>query len=157
MIEPEFKQWLSQTDSVILLCWDLGHIWNAAIYATIEKVAHGAHLLTGECERGCGVKRARYLTSSWSPDPSKNSYQYPKGYSPRGLFREGFFMDAEHRAAIRRELARRVAEDLAAQKRKQALSKSNGIPEHPGEYPGERPARHITNVPMPRFGNPEGR
>lgn len=107
MIEPAFKKWLAESDTVILVCWDLGHIWDADIYNSIEKQPHGAHRLIGTCDRGCGVERSRYLTSSWSPEPNKNLYRYPKGYSPRGIVGTGFFMDAQHRAAIRREIARR--------------------------------------------------
>lgn len=108
MLEPEFKKWVRDTDTVILVCWDLGHIWDADIYDSIEKRPHGAHLLVGSCDRGCGVVRARFLTSSWQPDAAKNSYKYPRGYSPRGLMKDSpFFMSWEHRAAIRREIARR--------------------------------------------------
>jgi len=109
MLEPGFKKWIAKTDTVILVCWDLGHIWSADLYGHLEKRSHGAHSMLGPCQRGCGVVRARYLTSSWSPDPSKNSYKYPRGYSPRE-YMEGnpFFMSAEHRAAIRRELSRRA-------------------------------------------------
>lgn len=111
MIERQFQKWINSTDTVILACWDLGHIWEFDLYDSIEKRPHGAHMLIGSCQRGCGVVRARYLTSSWSPDSSKNSYKYPRGYSPKD-FMEGnpFFMSAEHRAAIRRELARRSQE-----------------------------------------------
>ena len=95
MIDSRFKQWVIDTDTVVLLCWDLGHVWNQSIYANIRTDTFGAHLLTGSCERGCGVARTRYLSSSWSPESNKNTYEYPKGYSPRGLYREdGFFMDA---------------------------------------------------------------
>lgn len=111
MLEQEFRKWLNSTDTEILVCWDLGHIWDVSLYSHIEKVAHGAYLLHGVCQRGCGVERARYLTSAWTPDPGRNTYKYPRLYSPRGMIREGFFMDREHRAAIRRELARRYAED----------------------------------------------
>jgi hypothetical protein len=124
MIDSRFKQWVIGTDTVILLCWDLGHVWNQSIYANIRTDRFGAHLLTGKCERGCGVMRTRYMSSSWSPESNKNTYEYPKGYSPRGLYREdGFFMDAEHRAFIRREIARRTEEELGEAKklaRKQA-------------------------------------
>jgi hypothetical protein len=109
MLEPGFRQWLKDTDTVTLVCWDLGHIWDADIYDSIEKRPHGAHLLTGSCDRGCGVERSRYLTSTWSPDAAKNSYRYPRGYSPRGIVGVGFFMDAQHRAAIRKEIARRYS------------------------------------------------
>jgi hypothetical protein len=107
MLEPGFKKWIRDTDTVILVCWDLGHIWDADIYDSIEKRPHGAHLLIGTCDRGCGVERSRYLTSSWSIDSSHNTYRYPHNYSPRGLVGTGFFMDREHRSAIRREIARR--------------------------------------------------
>jgi hypothetical protein len=117
MLEPCFQKWITATDTVVLVCWDLGHIWDAEIYDNIEKRPHGAHLLLGSCMRGCGVSRARYLNSSWQPDPSKNSYKYPRGYSPKS-FIEGnpFFMSWEHRAAIRRELARRAKESATLEK-----------------------------------------
>lgn len=123
MMEPEFKKWVGSVDTVTLVCWDLGHIWDADIYDSIERVSHGAHLLHGQCEREvddirCEVKRARYLTSTWSPDPNRNIYTYPRGYSPRGMMHgEAFFMDAEHRAAIRKEIARRAAETKAERAR----------------------------------------
>jgi len=109
MLEHGFKKWIQKTDTVILVCWDLGHIWSAELYGHLERRPHGAHVMLGPCQRGCGVVRARYLTSSWSPDSSKNSYKYPHHYSPRE-YMEGnpFFMSAEHRAAIRRELSRRI-------------------------------------------------
>jgi hypothetical protein len=124
VIDSRFKQWVIDTDTVILLCWDLGHVWNQSIYASIRTDRYGAHLLTGTCERGCGVARTRYLSSSWSPESNKNTYEYPKGYSPRGLYREdGFFMDAEHRAFIRREIARRVEEEIREAAQAERLAK----------------------------------
>jgi hypothetical protein len=114
MLEPAFRRWVGEVDTVILVCWDLGHIWSADLYDNVEKRPHGAHLLVGSCQRHCGVVRARYLTSSWSPDATKNTYKYPRNYSPKGLpefAKSGFFMSAEHRAAIRREIARRADED----------------------------------------------
>jgi hypothetical protein len=111
MLEPQFRKWVGEVDTVILVCWDLGHIWNADLYDNIEKRPHGAHLLVGSCDRGCGVVRARYLTSSWTPDAAKNSYKYPRNYSPKGLIESGFFMSREHRGAIRKEIARRAKED----------------------------------------------
>jgi hypothetical protein len=124
MIDPRFKQWVNGADTVILLCWDLGHVWNQSIYADIKTGPHGEHLLTGNCERGCGVRRTRYMSSTWSPESNRNTYDYPKGYSPRGLYREdGFFMDAEHRAFIRREIARRTQEEIAEAKQAARLAK----------------------------------
>lgn len=121
MIERQFREWLKATDTTILVCWDLGHIWDKDIYESIERLAHGASMLIGSCKRGCGVKRNRYLTSSWAPDSSKNSYSYPHNYSPRGMISGGFFMDAEHRALIRKEIARRVKEDKEARETKAAI------------------------------------
>jgi|SRR5215469_7377862 len=118
MLEPGFTKWIHSTDTVILVCWDLGHVWDAELYDNIERRPHGAHLLIGSCKRGCGVVRARYLTSSWRPDPNRNSYKYPRGYSPKeyiygvkGEAYSPFFMSWEHKAAIRRELARRAREN----------------------------------------------
>jgi hypothetical protein len=112
MLEPGFRKWISATDTIILACWDLGHIWDAELYDSIERRPHGAHMMIGSCKRGCGVVRARYLNSSWSPDSSHNSYKYPPRYSPRDYMHGNpFFMSAEHRGAIRRELARRARED----------------------------------------------
>jgi len=118
MLETGFKRWLAEADTVVLVCWDLGHIWDGDIYDNIEKRPHGAHLLLGSCMRGCGVSRARYLTSSWRPDPSKNSYRYPRNYSPKTFVQPAkgqdfnpFFMTWEHRAAIRKEIARRAKEE----------------------------------------------
>jgi len=114
MLETKFKEWLHSVETTILVCWDLGHVWDAELYSHIEKV-HGAYFLHGVCKRGCGVERGRYLTSSWSPDPSRNTYKYPFSYSPRGLMQGSpFFMDREHRAAIRQEIARRYAEDAGS-------------------------------------------
>ena len=134
MLEPGFKKWIDATDTVVLVCWDLGHIWDAEIYDNIEKRPHGAHLLLGSCMRGCGVSRARYLNSSWQPDPSKNSYKYPRGYSPKSFIQgvkgeayNPFFMSWEHRAAIRRELARRAKEAATLDK---ARSISGGATVH---------------------------
>jgi hypothetical protein len=107
MLEPAFKKWVSEVDTVVLVCWDLGHIWNSDLYDSIEKRPLGAHMLVGSCDRGCGVVRARYLSSSWRPDSAKNSYKYPRNYSPKGLIDSPFFMSWEHRAAIRKEIARR--------------------------------------------------
>lgn len=116
MLEAGFKKWLASTDTVILVCWDLGHIWDADIYDTIDRV-HGAYVMTGSCQRRCGVVRTRYLASDFSPDSNKNSYRYPHGYSPKGFITHPkgqeyhpFFMSWEHRAAIRRELAGRAQE-----------------------------------------------
>jgi len=118
VIDSRFRQWVDGSETVTLLCWDLGHIWNQSIYANIRTDRFGAHLLTGNCERGCGVARTRYLASSWSPESNKNTYDYPKGYSPRGLYREdGFFMDAEHRAYIRSVIAARTQEEIAESKK----------------------------------------
>jgi len=129
MLEPGFKKWIAATDTIILVCWDLGHIWDADIYDNIEKRPHGAHLLIGTCERGCGVVRARYLNSSWQPDPSKTSYKYPKGYSPRTYVGDvPFFMSWEHRAAVRRELARRAKEQATFDK---ARTLKGGATVHP--------------------------
>jgi hypothetical protein len=116
MLESGFRKWIASTDTTVLVCWDLGHIWLADIYDNIEKRPHGAHMLIGSCDRGCGVERARYLNSSWSPDGSKNSYKYPRGYSPKE-YMEGnpFFMSAEHRGAIRKEIARRSREDAKSE------------------------------------------
>jgi len=115
MLEPGFTKWVHAADTIVLACWDLGHVWDAELYDNIERRPHGAHLLIGSCKRGCGVVRARYLTSSWAPDPNRNSYKYPRGYSPKE-YMEGnpFFMSAVHRAAIRKELARRAREDARA-------------------------------------------
>jgi hypothetical protein len=112
MLEPGFRKWIERTDTVVLVCWDLGHIWDADLYDSIERIRHGSFAMTGRCQRGCDVVRTRVMTSSYSLDSGKNSYRYPRGYSPRD-FMEGnpFFMSAEHRAAIRRELARRAKED----------------------------------------------
>jgi hypothetical protein len=112
MLEPGFKKWIGRTDTIILVCWDLGHIWDAELYDHIERIRHGSFSMTGSCQRRCGVVRTRVMTSSYSLDSGKNSYKYPRGYSPRE-YMEGnpFFMSAEHRAAIRRELARRSKED----------------------------------------------
>lgn len=117
MLEAGFKRWVDSTDTNILVCWDLGHIWLADIYDNIEKRPHGAHMLIGSCNRRCGVERSRYLNSSWSPEGSKNTYRYPPGYSPKA-YMEGnpFFMSAEHRGAIRREIARRAKEESDAAK-----------------------------------------
>lgn len=141
MIDNRFKQWIIATDTVILLCWDLGHIWNQSIYADIQAGPHGEHLLRGRCERGCGVTRIRHMSSTWTPESDKDTYDYPRGYSPRGLYRaDGFFMDAEntydypqrglyredslvmdaeHRAFIRRELARRTTKNLRKPSKRQ--------------------------------------
>jgi hypothetical protein len=128
MLEPQFKKWVGEVDTVILVCWDLGHIWNADLYDNIEKRPHGAHLLVGSCDRGCGVVRARYLTSSWTPDAARNSYKYPRNYSPKGLMGEsGFFMSREHRGAIRREIARRAKEDAKTSGRKTTTATSNVV------------------------------
>jgi hypothetical protein len=110
MLEAGFKRWVKDTDTVVLVCWDLGHIWTEDLYDNIERV-HGAYLMSGICQRGCGVQRTRYMTSSWSPDPSHNTYKYPRGYSPK-LHMAGspFFMSREHRAYIRREIAGRHRE-----------------------------------------------
>jgi hypothetical protein len=112
MLERGFVKWIKAADTVVLACWDLGHIWDADLYDNIDRIRHGSYSMTGSCQRRCGVVRTRVMTSSWSLDSSKNSYKYPRGYSPRE-FMEGnpFFMSAEHRAAIRRELARRAKED----------------------------------------------
>jgi hypothetical protein len=133
MIEREFRDWLASADTVTLACWDLGHIWDASLYDDIEQAPHGAFLLTGYCQReidgeNCGVRRARYLTSTWSPDPSHNVYTYPRDYSPRGQMREGFFMDAAHRATIRKELARRATEKRAERKRAGNQSTNTEVP-----------------------------
>jgi hypothetical protein len=112
MLEPGFKKWIADTDTIILVCWDLGHIWDADLYDSIERIRHGSFAMAGSCRRRCGVVRTRVLTSSYSLDSSKNSYKYPRGYSPRDYMKGNpFFMSAEHRAAIRRELARRSKED----------------------------------------------
>lgn len=111
MIEKEFIDWLTKTDTNILVCWDLGHIWDKSIYDDYRELPHGAFLLIGSCQRECGVRRSRYLTSSWSPDSAKNSYDYPHNYSPKNMIRGGFFMDAAHRARIRQEIARRAKEE----------------------------------------------
>lgn len=113
MIEQGFKKWLVETDTVILVCWDLGHVWDADLYDRIERRPHGAHMMTGHCYRGCGVERARYLNSSWAPDAGKNTYKYPRGYSPRSFVQGPFFMSWEHKAAIRKELAKRARTDAA--------------------------------------------
>lgn len=116
MLEPGFKRWLTDTDTIILVCWDLGHVWDADLYDSIERIRHGSFAMTGSCERGCGVVRTRVMTSSWTLDSSKNSYKYPRGYSPKDVINakgrewSPFFMSAEHRAAIRRELNRRANE-----------------------------------------------
>lgn len=112
MLEQGFKKWLADTDTVILVCWDLGHIWDADVYDTVEKI-HGAYVMAGRCQRGCGVARTRYLASDWSPDSNKNTYKYPVGYSPKTFVSArdvGFRVTWEHKAAIRRELARRAQE-----------------------------------------------
>lgn len=109
-IEGKFLEWVRAADTEILLCWDMGHIWTGDLYSAIERGPHGAHLCTGSCARGCGVERTRYLSSTWEPESNKNTYKYPKGYSPKGIseeFREGFFMDRRHRAIIREEIAKR--------------------------------------------------
>lgn len=123
MIEPKFTEWLHSVDTVILVCWDLGYIWDASLYDDITRDNHGSYLLSGYCQRGCNVMRTRFLSSSWVPDSSKNTYNYPKNYSPRGLIREGFFMDAEHRALIRQEIARRASEDRSTRNRKPPATK----------------------------------
>lgn len=110
MIEPAFRDWLAKTDTEILLCWDLGHIWTGDLYDRIEKGPHGAHLLTASCDRGCRVERTRYLTSTWDVDSGRNTYRYPPGYSPKETL-DGRYMDSAHRSAIRKELARRAKED----------------------------------------------
>lgn len=112
MLESGFRKWIAAADTVVLACWDLGHIWDADLYDHVERRPHGAYSMTGRCKRGCEVERTRFLTSTWSPDSNKNSYRYPRNYSPKD-FMEGnpFFMSAEHRAAIRRELGRRARED----------------------------------------------
>lgn len=111
MIETEFLDWLKSVDTNILVCWDLGHVWDRSIYNGYQELAHGAIMLIGSCQRECGVRRNRYLTSSWSPDANKNTYSYPTNYSPKNQIRGGFFMDAAHRARIRQEIARRAKED----------------------------------------------
>lgn len=134
MLEPAFKKWVSEVDTVILVCWDLGHIWDADLYDNIEKRPHGAHLLVGSCDRGCGVVRARYLNASWRPDAAKNSYKYPRNYSPKGLIDSPFFMSWEHRAYIRKEISRRYK---AGQK---------GAPDDASSTVQVRTSRGTTNV-----------
>lgn len=48
MLEPGFKRWIAGADTIILVCWDLGHIWLADIYDNIENRPHGAHMLVIE-------------------------------------------------------------------------------------------------------------
>lgn len=114
MLEAGFKRWLAAADTVVLACWDMGHMWDADIYDTIERNRHGSYEMTGRCLRGCQVQRTRFLASDYSPDSNKNTYKYPRGYSPKEFFSKGdnpFFMSWQHRAAIRQELARRSKED----------------------------------------------
>lgn len=108
--ERAFREWLHSVDTVILLCWDLGHVFDRDLYASIERGPSGERLCTGKCKRGCGTEKTRYLTASWVTMPGRALYKWPKHYSPRGMMREGFFMDKQHKAMIRREIDRRKGE-----------------------------------------------
>lgn len=109
--ERLFEAWLGSAETVWLTCRVMGHWWpDYDRLAADDKlgVRRGGYILEMTCDRGCGVGRRSYLTSSFSPDRGSNSYTYPRGYQLPEYAGGGWNFTRDMRARVRHELYSRA-------------------------------------------------
>lgn len=106
----QFRQWLTRTDTVILVCRINGH-WNwdfTEPAVRIGKLHQGVYQLEEYCRRGCGTKIIRYIAPKTGVLAANTTYTYPPGYKlPQRKGGTGYNMSKEQRGQIRLELLNR--------------------------------------------------
>jgi hypothetical protein len=113
-VDAAFRKWLSDRPTEQLECRIFGHQWPGVTELSekdrIGRRTGGQYVLEMYCHRGCDVQRRSYLTSSFFPAPTGNTYTYPPGYQLPEAEGGGWYFDKARRAAVRGELIRRASE-----------------------------------------------